>query len=130
MCCLITTPTTTSRRDFTPLLSPPNLQSFLCDTLPVFSPDSPRWVVADHENEGKENGVVSLSPEEQGSLKPAELVIKMWKGHDRAQKMEEWDTGSRKMLSTRLWATRRFELKINEKIAYREGGRGGRGKRG
>lgn len=32
-----------------------------------------------------------LSPEEQGSLKPAELVIKMWKGHDRAQKVEEWD---------------------------------------
>lgn len=29
------------------------------------------------------------------------------------------------MLSTRLRATRRFELKINEKIAYREGNVGG-----
>lgn len=78
--------------------------------------------MADHENEGKENGVVLLSPEERGSLKPAELVIKMWKGHDRAQKTEEWDTGSRKMLSTRLRAMHHFELKINEKIAYRERG--------
>lgn len=49
----------------------------------------------------------------------------MWKGHDRAQKMEEWATGSRKMLSTRLRATHPFELKINEKIAYREGNAGG-----
>lgn len=61
--------------------------------------------------------MVLLSPEKQGSLKPAELVIKMWKGCDRAQKMEEWDTSSRKMLSTRLWATCHFELKINKKIA-------------
>lgn len=67
---LITAATTT---DFTPLLSPPDLQSLLCDTLPVFSPDLPRWVVADYENEGKEKGVVLLSSEEQGSLKPAEL---------------------------------------------------------
>lgn len=29
------------------------------------------------------------------------------------------------MLSTRLWAKRRFEFKINEKIAYREGNAGG-----
>lgn len=73
-----------------------------------------------------------LSPEEQGSLKPAELVIKMWKGHDRAQKVEEWDTGSRKMLRTRLRATCRFELKINEKLRIERGmqGRGRCGERG
>lgn len=58
-------------------------------------------------------------------MKPAELIIKMWKGHDIAQKMQECDTGSIKMLSTRLWAKCRFELKINEKIAYGEGNAGG-----
>lgn len=40
--------------------------------------------------------------------------------------MEEWDTSSRNMLSTGLRATCRSELKINEKIAYREGNTGGK----
>lgn len=65
-----------------------------------------------------------LSPEKQGSLKPAELVIKMWKGHDRAQKMEEWDTGSRKNAEHQALATCRFELKISKKIAWGNAGEG------
>lgn len=120
-------------------LSPPQ-QRAVGETLPpcyrrsifslcsaIHSPPSPHihpgglWQIT----KGKEKGVVFLSPGEQRSLKPAELVIKMWEGHDQAQKMEEWDTGSRKMLSTRLRATRHFELKINEKIAYRERNAGG-----
>jgi len=74
---------------------------------------------------GKKKEQFFLSSEEQQSLKPAELIIKMWKGYDKAQKMQECDAGSIKMLSTRRRAKHCFELKINEKIAYREGNAGG-----